>query len=181
VGWETLNTAEAAGAVSPSKDALVAMQIAQTGEALDEFIAKAQAEDKRLVFERFEIRGLPAARTRSQGRGTATEVTLIDYAGKIYSIVGQCKESEVDGYSKIFDTTARSFRALRSSEMKAIRESRLRVRDARSGETVAMLAKRTASSWSAEQIAIANAVTTDEVLKAGRPMKVAIEQPYTRR
>lgn len=181
MGWETINTANAVGAMNPSKDALVAMQIAQSNATLDEFVAKAKEKDKSLTFERFDIRGLPAARTRSRGRGTFTEVTLIGYGGTVYSVVGHCKEANADAYMKTFDVTARSFRALRSSERKAIHESRLRVREARSGETPEKLTKRTASTWSTEQLAVANAVKTGEVLKAGQPMKVAISQPYTRR
>jgi predicted Zn-dependent protease len=180
-GWETLNAAQAAGAVSPGKDAFVALQIAESGSTVDAVVKKAQQEQKDLAFERFEIRGLPAARTRSSGRGQATEVTLIGYRGDVFAVVGQSRQRTATDYARVFDVTARSFRALRSSERVSIRESRLRVRAARSRETPAAIAKRTGSTWGAENVAVANAVELDAAFPSGREVKLALPQAYTRR
>ena len=44
-----------------------------------------------------------------------------------------------------------------------------------------MVAKRTGSSWSAEQIAVANAIDAEQRLNDGRLLKVGIPQAYTPR
>jgi predicted Zn-dependent protease len=180
-GWETVNTTQAAGAVSPGKDALVALRLAAADRTLDDVLAELAQEQKDLRFERLEIRGLPASRTRIAERGQVADVTLVGYGGNVYAVVGQCAESTIKNFASAFDASARSFRALRAKERARIRESRLRVREARGGETPAALAQRTESSWKPEQLAVANAVDPGTAFRAGQPVKVAIPQPYTRR
>ena len=80
-----------------------------------------------------------------------------------------------------FGETARSFRAARTSELAGIRETRLRVREARPEESAKALAERTSSTWSGEKVAIANGAADDVRFDAGYPVKVAISQDYTRR
>jgi len=181
VGWKTVNTAEAVGAASPGEDALVAMRIAALDSGLDETVNQIQAEQKDITFERFEIRGLPAARTSMTSRGQTVEVTLIEYRDNVYAIVGQSTEEAAPGYAKTFSATVYSFRALRQSERNAIRESRLRVRKARAGDTPTAFAKRAGSTWDGDKLAVANAVDAGANLRSGQEVKVAIPQPYTPR
>jgi predicted Zn-dependent protease len=180
-GWETHNTAAAAGALSPAKDALVALRFVDEDTSLDAVVEEAQEKDPDLDFERFEIRGLPAARTEVSGRGQVARVILIGYGGRVFAIVGQSRMQDAAGYARAFDATARSFRALRQSERAALRESRLRVRAARSGETPEAIARRTGSTWSAERVAIANAVELESGLQGGQEVKLALPQAYTPR
>ena len=49
------------------------------------------------------------------------------------------------------------------------------------GLSAAALAKRTGSSWSAAQVAVANALEEDTRLRGGQLMKVGIPQAYTPR
>jgi predicted Zn-dependent protease len=180
-GWETRNTADAVGAISPPKDAVVVLRIAASGSSLDEVLAQATKEQSDLHFERFEIGGLPAARTRVARRGQVVDVTLIAYGGDVYGVVGQCREEAAAGYAKVFGATAASFRALRPAERDAIRESRLRVRAARAGETPAAIVARTGSTWDADHAAVANEVPVGEPFAAGFLVKLALPQPYTPR
>ncbi len=180
-GWQTQNTAEAAGALSPGKDAVVALRFAARNQSVDTSVAEARRKDPELGFERFEIRGLPAARTEVGGRGQLARVTLIGYRGNVLAVVGQSRSRNAADYAAVFDATARSFRALRRSERDAIRESRLRVRAARAGETPAAIAQRTGSTWRAENVAVANAVELEAAFPGGREVKLALPQPYTRR
>jgi predicted Zn-dependent protease len=180
-GWETVNTAAAVGAVNPEKDALVMLRVAANDTALDEVVNQIQTEQKDVSFERFEVRGLPAARTRMSSRGQTVAITLIGYRGDVFGVVGQSAEQAAANYAKVFDATVMSFRALRGSERSAIRESRLRVREARSAETPAAIAKRAGSTWSPEQLAVANAVDLGAAFRNGQPVKLAIPQPYTPR
>jgi len=181
VGWKTVNTAAAVGALSPSKDAVVSVSIAEQDVTLDALVEKLESEQKDLRLERFELRDLPAARARISERDEFAEITLIGYRGDVYSVVGRSAGKTAQQWAATFDATSQSFRALRTSERKSIEEVRLRVRKARSGETTAALAKRTGSGWSAEQIAVANALQADTRLQAGKLMKVGISQAYTSR
>jgi predicted Zn-dependent protease len=179
-GWTTANTPEAAGAVSPAKDAIVALRLAATKTTLDEVVEKAQAEQKGLTFERSTIHGLPAARARLASRGQAADITLVGHGGNVYSIAGQSAEPVASTHAPAFRRTAGSFRALRSSQRREIRESRLRVQVARAGESPADLAKRTGSSWSAAEIALANGIEEAAHFEGGRRVKVAVPQAYSR-
>jgi predicted Zn-dependent protease len=72
----------------------------------------------------------------------------------------------------------RSFRPLTAAERAGIREQRLRIVSARTGETVAALAARVGSAWKPDMIAVANDLRSDESLAAGQKVKVAIEEAY---
>ena len=180
-GWEPVNTAEAAGTLAPSQDAYVAIRIAQQNASLEEVLAKAREEHGDFEVERFEIRDLPAAQSTSRSRGQFIHVTLIQYRGHVFAVVGQSPARQADSYAKVFDTTARSFRALRQTERASIRESRLRVRAARAGETPDAIAKRTGSTWNAENVAVVNAVELDTRFQSGEEVKLALPQAYTPR
>jgi predicted Zn-dependent protease len=180
-GWKTANTPGAVGAVSPGQDALVALRLAALDETLDATVEQMQKEQSDLRFERFEIRGLPAARTEVSSRGNYARVTLIGYRGDVLAIAGQSPAKLASQYAAVFDATAQSLRALRQSERAAIREARLRVHVARSGETPADFAKRMGSTWKAEKLAVANAVEVDDAFRQGQEVKVSIEQAYTPR
>ncbi len=109
------------------------------------------------------------------------DITLIEYRGDVYVVTGQAAGDDAAEYVKPFDVTARSFRALRSSERQSIEESRLRVRTARSGEKSADIVKRTGSTASPEALAVSNGIDVDTVLQEGQLLKVAIPQAYTPR
>ena len=179
-GWKTVNTAEAAGAVSPKQDAVVALRFVAADTSLDAVLEEALKEQKGVAFERSTIRGLPTARTLHTGGGQAADITLVGFRGDVLAIVGQSSERAAKSFEPIFGETARSFRALRTSERSGIRESRLRVRTAHSGETAADLVKRGGSTWSAAQLAVANGIDLDVALAAGRALKIAIPEPYSR-
>jgi predicted Zn-dependent protease len=180
-GWKTRNTNEAAGAVSPAQDAAVAVSMAASDSSLDKVLEKATAEQPDLRFERFQVNGLRAARTRLSGSGQVAEITLIEYARDVYSVVGQSTDSAAKKYGEAFRKTAGSFRPLGASERRSIRESRLRVRAARAGERPAEIAQRAGSTWDAAHVAVANEVAVSDRFKAGWGVKLALPQAYTSR
>jgi predicted Zn-dependent protease len=99
----------------------------------------------------------------------------------VLEIIGQCRSASSAQYAPVFDATARSFRALRSSQLASIDELRLRVREARAGETPASIAERVGSAWKPDEIAVANAVEPGAELQPGAGVKVAIREPYSPR
>lgn len=178
--WKMANTDAAVGAVSPGEDAVVALQIAKMKSTLDEVIKEAQEEQRGLEFERSKVEGLPTARTRVDSRGNYADITLIEYKGDVYGLVGKSASRAADAYARIFESTARSFRALRSSERNGIQETRLRIRKAQSGESPAAIVDRTKSTWTAEFLAMANALD-GTTFESGTAVKVPISQPYKSR
>ena len=50
---------------------------------------------------------------------------------------------------------------------------------ARHGETIGEVVRRAGSASSAEEAAVANEVAPGDVLAGGRPVKVAMTEPYT--
>ena len=51
---------------------------------------------------------------------------------------------------------------------------------ASSGESLAALSRRTENAWSLEQTAVANALSLEDRLERGQPVKIAVEVPYRR-
>jgi predicted Zn-dependent protease len=180
-GWKTQNTNDSVGAISPAKDAVVALHVAAQNTKLENVLAKVTEQQSSPSFERFTVGGLPAARTSLSGSDKVTEITLIQYRSDVYAVVGQCADSAARKYEGAFRATASSFRALRASERSSIRESRLRARTARARETPAEIAKRTGSSWDAEHVAVANEVEVGDRFDAGWAVKLALPQAYTPR
>ena len=176
--WETRNTNDAAGAVSPKKDGVIALRMAAEDQSLKEVLDETAKDQPGVKFERLQINGLPAARTRFDGDDEVVEITLIEYDKYVYAVVGESLASVSKKYLPLFRATASSFHPLKDTERRAISESRLRVRKAQAGETPAQIAKRTDSTWDAAHVAVANGVEVGDRFDAGRSVKLALPQLY---
>jgi len=75
---------------------------------------------------------------------------------------------------------ASSFRPLTPGERASIREIRLRVATAESGESLARLSARTGNEWPVELTAVVNGIDAKSGLTAGQRVKIAVSQPYGR-
>jgi predicted Zn-dependent protease len=102
----------------------------------------------------------------------------IAFGGHVYQLAGVTPLDRSAAFQPTFDAVIRSFRALRPEERAAIREVRLRLVEARAGETVATLVARAGTTWSAAMVAIANGLAPDARLAAGQLVKVAVAEPY---
>jgi predicted Zn-dependent protease len=79
----------------------------------------------------------------------------------------------------IFHEVLESFRRLAPAERNVIRDSRLRVRKARPGETPTAIAKRWGASWTGPQVGVANAVADGGRFESGHLVKLALPERYT--
>ncbi len=180
-GWKTANTPEAAGAVAPPDgDAAVLLGVSGPG---GDPIAGAKADGvkdadlKRL--ERLQISGLAAARVLAETReGDRVALTWIAHRQRVFRVIGIAPRRAWDRYGAVLDRSARSFRPLRPADRDRIVESRLRVRAARSGETMAQVLARGGGTWDAPRVAVANARAIDAKLEAGWLVKVPVAQRY---
>ena len=184
-GWQTGNTPQAVVGHTQDKEALLLVTVAGKGDDPVRVARDAEKEANVRLLERaavLEINGLRAVRSVvsvESSRGAAIlDFTWIAHGGIVYQILGFCPTPRFAGYRDLFDEAVSSFRAMTSADTGQLRETRLRLVAARAGEGPADVARRTGSIWSANEIAVANALAADARLAAGQMVKVAISEPY---
>jgi predicted Zn-dependent protease len=166
--------------VAPAEDAAVLLQLVGSG---DDPVAGARADglpDAHIQrLRRMQISGLPAAALVASTRdGSRVALTWIAHRSRIFRVTGVCPGGEWERYRGPFERTAASFRPLRPGEQEQIVESRLRIRPARAGETVAQVLARGGATWSATLAAVANGVAPGRQLERDWPVKVAVSERY---
>ena len=184
-GWQVSDTPRAVVGHTKDKEALLLVAAAGKGDDPLQVARDAEKEGGARVLEQatvLEVNGLRAARSAvsiESSRGSATlDVTWIAHEGIVYQILGLCPTSRLAAYRGLFDETVSSFRAMTPADTALLRETRLRIVAARAGEGPADIARRTGSIWSANEIAVANALAADGRLAEGQMVKVAISEPY---
>lgn len=178
--WKTVNTAEAAGAVAPDGDAAVLLQM--VGEGSDP-VAGARAEGLAEAdlgrIERRRVAGLDTARLLAETRdGDRVIATWIAHHGRVLRVTGMTTSRDWDRYAAALERTAGTVRPLTAADRDRLVESRLRIRAARAGETIAQVLARGGGAWDATQTAVANGVEPTAKLEAGWPVKVPVSQRY---
>ncbi len=183
--WKSINTRQAVFAVAPKKDGLLVMGVAGKGtdpdQAAEQFKNALYREHraKPNVSKSVKIGDLPGhllTYTDASGKEpTHMHFLWIAYRGLIYRFIGLAPER----YRPVLRETALSFRPLSAKEKDSIRETRLRVVLARSGETLQQLTIRTGNVWSPKITAVVNGLDKGQTLKKGQLVKIAVAQPYT--
>lgn len=183
--WKSINTRQALFGVAPQGDGLLVMGIA--GKGTDPNSVAKQFKNALYRKHRIEptesrsakIGILPAhllTYTDSSGQEPVHMHFLwIAYRGLIYQFIGLAPER----YRPVLRETALSFRPLSPDEKASIRETRLRVVPARSGESLQQLTARTGNVWDLKITAVVNGLDKNQSLKNGQLVKVAISQPYS--
>ena len=178
--WKTVNRPDAAGAAAP--DGGAAMLLHLVGSGADP-VAGARADglkDAHLAkLQRLQISGLPAARLIADTRdGDRVALTWIAHRQHVFRVTGMSSLRDWPRHGPALERAAATFRPLLSAERAGIVESPLRVRPARSGETVREVLARGGGAWDAARIAVANGTMVDARLAAGWPVKVPVVQRY---
>ena len=183
--WKSMNTRQALFAVAPEKDGLLVMGIAgkgtDPGQAAEQF-KKALYEEYRVEpneSKSAKIGDLPAhllTYTDDSGKEPVHMHFLwIAYKGLLYQFIGLAPER----YRPVLRETALSFRPLSTKEKNSIRETRLRVVPARSGETLPQLSKRTGNILDMKITAVVNGLDPKKTLQNGQLVKIAVSQPFS--
>jgi len=188
-GWRIENGSDAVIAVPESGDAVAVFSIAARSED-PVAVAKQVIHDASLrvdgALDTAAINGLPAARisaeSRARGQTFRNRVAWISRGGSVYQIAATCLAKDWERYRAPFDEVVASFRPLRDGDRQRVREARVRIVAAKSGESLAALVERSGSAWSVERAAAANAIASAETaLRSGAPVKVARWEVYEAR
>ena len=183
-GWEKGRELSFAAAVSPRKDALI--KVLRQGPAREPALAaRSYARGARISLvggESLSIGGLPAYRARAyteDGQYKLTQhLTWVGHPNAVLRVVGTSRRESYSSYEPIFTEVADSVRMIRAHERKLIVDTRLHAVPARSGETIAALSDRVASTWTPDQTAVANGLGTRQRLDLGYLVKIAVQRPY---
>ena len=182
--WKALNNPQAVFAVAPKEDGLVVLSLA--GQGTDP--TQTAEEAVKLLYNKYRFTPSKSEAT-TIGNLPAHEVIYVDASGQepvymnflwiayqdlIYQIIGLAPER----YLSVMTETATSFRPLRDKEMATIKEARLRIVPARSGESLSQLSARTRNVWDNKTTAIINGLDEEKPLEKGRLIKIAVSQPY---
>ena len=182
--WNHVNQASQVVSIAPTRDGVALLQLHGEG---DDPVATARryAAREGLRLENptpIKIGGLPAFRTEARietsvGRVDA-EITWIAHDGRIYCLIAGMEPGVFRKYQGLFRRFAHSFRPLTAEERAGITEDRLRIVEAREGETLGELSERSGNEWDLTYTAVANELFVDDRLIAGQRVKVAVRESY---
>ena len=183
-GWEVVNTRPAVYALSPSRDAVLTLELHGEG---DDPAAAAHAwagEAAAIGPDAGPVRigGREAYRVRGRLPTLAgpnwAEVYWISDRGMIYRLSGVVLRGDIERHAGPFRTFPRSFRSLSAEERETISETQIQIFESLPGETLESLSLRTGNAWDPIETAVHNGIRPGEPLTPGQLVKVAIRIPY---
>ena len=184
-GWDVINTRAAVGAVSPDRKSQIVLEVQGPGtdprKSAQEYLDEAQTQGLRVESAQDIVLGdAPAYRVEGRARSRAgplgVHFTWFARDGAMFRLTGF--SVGLGSRGGIFANVARSFRTISPRERASIRETRLRVVPARTGESLVQLSKRTGNAWNIQQTAVMNGIFVDAKLTEGQLIKIAVSRPY---
>lgn len=183
-GWRFESRRDAAGAAAPRDDAFIVLE-AQGGPGDPVAAARQFAAERRLALGEgmhLAIGGWDAYASWSdvrQGDGRLSlDFTWIAHPRAVLRVTGVATASRWQVYGEAFRAAARSLRALTRAESESLVELHLALVQARAGERLADLSRRSRNAWSPAATAVANALPQEATLAPGEVVKVALAVPY---
>jgi predicted Zn-dependent protease len=187
-GWQQVNTNQAVGAIAPRGEAVIFLAAGPGSgspqQMAEAWVAKAQETQRLKVTESKHVKvgEIDAWRMRleqsGQGVRIASYVTFVPYREATWRITGMARAASGDKYLGRTLSAARSFGPLSNEERRAIRALQLHVVEARSGENVFALSKRSRNAWSPADTAVHNGIFVDHRFRGGESVKIVVAIPY---
>ncbi|MHC4902574.1 MAG: M48 family metalloprotease [Planctomycetota bacterium] len=184
--WTPAYVQWAFGAISPEQDALLVAQrpVSGTdpGAAADAFMTRLEKIKPQILrSEPIRVGDLPGyGVTARLGRGRDAvdlELIWISYEERLYQLIGLAAAGQ-DADLEAIRATAQSFRPLTEAERDSIPVVRLRLVEARVGESLAQLGLRSGNAWSVRETAVMNDIEAGEPLEGGRVVKIAVIERF---
>jgi predicted Zn-dependent protease len=182
-GWAAHNLPRAVIAQHESEKANIVLELA--GEEDDPLTAADAALTKMNVRANLRATKVGPLRavetdfeTGSWRNKVRVHITWIANDGLVYQILGVATKDLFDAVRPLIDATIASFHALSPAELAEVKENRLRVTTAKSGEDLDALITRTDSQWSKPETEVSNALEGDYVLENEELIKVSLPETY---
>ena len=182
--WEPINTPMVVGAVAPSRDAaivIMAESVDANAEQVGASFVQALTKEHRVTPERAEpvqIGEWPGylitLADRSGRRAAYLHLLWVDTDQALLRLTGAGSETHQDALRQ----AAKSLRPLRKEERASITRTVLDIAEAREGESLERLGRRTGNVWDLRQTVVANDLDPDARLRRGHRVKIAIEVPF---
>jgi predicted Zn-dependent protease len=187
-GWETTNTNRVVGAKSPRGEAIVFLTAgppANTSKAAAESFIQESKKRYRFTVEASQAIVLGEREAwrlqltvSSRGGLLDAYVAFIPYREATWRITGVSPVRMSREFRGRILNTMRSFRPLTPEQRDTIRATRLRLVEARAGESLLELNRRTSNVWDSSQAAVGNGLIRDHRFEGGELVKVARSEPY---
>lgn len=181
--WAITNAPEAVYALAPDETALVALGVAAQGD--DPSVVADELEQETPLIDRSPVRtvnGLDTVSATARANSRSGEVLLrftwIAKDGLIYEVVGAAPASRFAEHQRTIAAAADSVRPLEGEELAEVEVDRLRLVEARSGETLTDVAARSHSAWTPAQMSVANDIPEGTAIPPGELVKITKTEAY---
>ena len=177
--WLTQNSPQAVGALAPDRRSMIVLEFAGPG---DDPVAAANLwldhKEGQLGVQSagdVKVAGRDAYRIRGRAGVGQFTTTFIPWRGVVFAIT--CVGTS-DALDPICMSVTRSLRPMTRELLAQVREQRLHIAEARTGETLATLSKRTGNEWTIAETAAWNAMQANVRFQGGELVKIVKSQPY---
>jgi len=184
-GWTKLNMPSLLGAYADEQEAVVLVTIAGNEDPSAygaHFVERLREEHQTeplesQAVETDEWTGYHVTVEEEDSRGGDRSYLRYLWArmgGVTYHLMG----AGADRYRENLRNTALSLRPIAEGDWETISALRLRVVEARNGESLAQLGERTGNRWTPEYTALINDLAVDQQMEAGTLVKIARRERY---
>jgi predicted Zn-dependent protease len=188
-GWRAINERQAVGAQAPRGDAVVFLSAEgrqrDPKAAAQAFVAENQGRIQVAESRPVQTPGGDGVRLQVEvpqpGGSIVALVTFLPHGRATWRFTGASLSFVRDRYEGLMLSTFRSFRSLTPEQRASIRGTRLELVEARAGETIGEICRRTDNVWSVPETVLANGVTAQHAHRGGELIKIAREYAYTPR
>ena len=186
-GWETTNTHAAVGAVSPAGNAQIVLE--GQGPGNDAELAASQylgsPANANIVVERslqvpvgkhmgFRVDG----KAQAGGGWLPIAITWVARYGVIYRFTAVAAPGALQRYEGAYANLMRSFKSLTPQQKQSVYENRVHIVEAREGEALSDLSRRSNNDWDIQTTAVFNDLFANEPLRGGEAVKISASYPY---
>ena len=184
-GWTTVNTPSYVGAFADEQEAIALVQVAGDEEPSTygaRFVDRLREEHQTQPLEQRAVEsdqwtGYYVTLQEEASRGG--ERSYLHYLwAQMGGVTFHLMAAGSEPYRPALREMALSLRPLADEDWESISALRLRVAEARQGETLAQLSERTGNQWIPEYTALINDLSVDQPLQAGTLVKIARREQY---
>ena len=175
--WKRQNLARTVVAQSPGQDAILQLTLAEAAsheEAARQFFGQ-QGMVATMDVRTTRIHGLPATTgefvARTQQQDVQGRATFVEYAGRVYRLLGYAARADYGRYERTFRESHGSFQELEDPEVLGVQPMRLRIVTTERSGTVSDLLQRRPAPVDGPALALLNAVEETETIPAGTMIK----------